>query len=201
MPRLQTIQALVGEGVFSHLLRFQPATPGTGAPLSALLEQAMAATASDAVAAVLLAETEGLVGASLARSPGLIREGDRPGEFPAIRDWLAFCGERLHRRTQSLVVAFACRERVVGSLPALASTPARAGLHLHAHAVAWPFRPFPQGVVDVEAAVRAVTDESAPLGLLHLLIDDRPAIGLGESAFLRGACWCAPLRRGMEVPV
>lgn len=200
VPRLHAVQALVGEGAFSHLLRFRPTSPEAVVQIDELIGQAMAATGADAVAAVVLAEVEGLVGAALSRSPGLIRPVDRPGEFPEIRNWMAFCGERLYRRAQALVVAFACRESAAMDLPSLGAAPPGGGLRIHAHAVAWPFRPFPQGLVDLDAAVRAVVAENSPLGLLHLLADDRPAVGLGRSAFVRGACWCAPLRRSTEAP-
>jgi hypothetical protein len=48
--------------------------------------------------------------------------------------------------------------------------------------------------LDLETSVRAVFEENEPLGLLHLIEDKRPAIGLGQSAFIRGACWCAPMK-------
>jgi anti-anti-sigma factor len=198
VPRLQTVQALVGTGTFSHLLRFRPRDGAAVAHLDELLAQALTETGAEAVAAVVLAEAEGLVGAALSRSPASLNRGEQPGEFPAIRDWIAFCGERLYRRTQTLVVAFAGRGAAAASLPTLAPWPGT-DLHLHAHVMAWPFRPFPQGVVDLETAVAAVTTDSAPLGLLHLLADDRPLVGLGRSAFVRGACWCAPLQPLSEV--
>jgi hypothetical protein len=34
--------------------------------------------------------------------------------------------------------------------------------------------------------------------LLHLIEDNRPAIGLGQSSFIRGACWCAAIKYGEE---
>jgi hypothetical protein len=198
VPRLQAVQALVGTGSFSHLLRFRPRDAGATVPLDELLAQALSATGAETVAAVVLAEAEGLVGAALARSPEHRNADEQPGEFPAIRDWIAFCGERLYRRTQALVVAFAGRGAAAASMPTLAPWPGT-DLYLHAHAMAWPFRPFPQGVVDLDTAVAAVTTDSAPLGLLHLLADDRPLVGLGRSALVRGACWCAPLLPLAEV--
>ena len=198
VPRLQAVQALVGEGTFSHLLRFRPTLPASIAPLEELLEQALQVAGSQAVAAVILAEAEGLVGAALARSPALRQAHEDPGAFPAVRDWIAFCGERVHRRAQTLIVAFAGRAAAVARLPILTPAPGT-DLHLHAHGVAWPFRPFPQGRVDLATAVRAVTADSAPLGLLHLLTDDRPLVGLGRTALVRGACWCAPLELTAEV--
>ncbi len=198
VPRLHTVQALAGDGAFSHLLRFRPETRDAFVSLDDLLEQALNATGADAVAAVILAEIDGLVGAALGRSPGLIRPGDRPGDFPEIRNWMAFCGERLYRRSQALVVAFAGREGKAAALPHMQPMPFRPGLRAHAHAVVVPFLSLPQGIIEVETSVRAAFAESAPLGLLHLLADDRPIGGLGQSTFVRGACWCAPLRMPVE---
>jgi anti-anti-sigma factor len=198
IPRLHAVQALAAEGAFSHLLRFRPDTKDAFVSLEDLLEQALQATGSGAVAAGILAEIDGLVGAALARSPGLIRAGDRPGDFPEIRNWIAFCGERLYRRSLALVVAFAARDANAAQLAPLAPMPFRPGLRAHAHAVVLPFRPLSQGVVDFESSVRAAFAESSPLGLLHLLGDDRPIGGLGQSTFIRGACWCAPLQLPME---
>jgi anti-anti-sigma factor len=193
LPQLNAIQSLVGEGKFSHLLRFSPAASNACVTLSDLYEQVLRTTRADAAALVCLAEVEGLVGASLARSPGCIQASDQPGEFPELREWLSFCGERVHHQSQVLVVAFFCRDPSHLLAAHLAPVPSRPGLLAHAHAVVLPFRPLPQGVLDLDASVATVFDDNTPLALLHLIDDDRPAVGLGESAFIRGACWCAPI--------
>lgn len=69
----------------------------------------------------------------------------------------------------------------------------------HAHAVVFPFRPLPQGVLDLETSVAAVFEDNTPMGLLHLIEDDRPIVGLGESSFIRGVCWCAPVHDPPEI--
>jgi anti-anti-sigma factor len=194
VPRLQVIQALIGEGSFSNLLRFHPEEKGNFLNLSDLYLQVLQMTQSDAAAMICLAEVEGLVGASLSRSPGLIQASDRPGDFPEICNWLGFCGERIHRQTQAMIVAFISRNPEHVSIPQLAPLPSRPEIRAHAHAAILPFRQLPQGVLDLETSVRAVFEENEPLGLLHLIEDKRPAIGLGQSAFIRGACWCAPMK-------
>jgi len=199
LPRLHVIQALVGEGKFSHLLRFRPVAKDACVKLSELYEQVLQVTQADAAAMVCLVEVEGLVGAALARSPGEIQASDQPGEFPELREWLSFCGERVHRQAQALVVAFFCRDPGHPLAAHLTPVPARPGLLAHAHAVVLPFRPLPQGVVDLETSVAAVFEDNMPLGLLHLIEDDRPAVGLGESAFIRGACWCAPVHESTKI--
>lgn len=198
VPRLHVIQALTGDGNFSHLLRFRPEEKGAFLTLSDLFLQVFQATKANAAAMVILAEVEGLVGAALSRSPGMIQASDRPGDFPEVRNWMAFCGERVHRQSQALVVAFASRDPSHATAPYLMSLPSRTEIHAHSHAVVLPFRSLPQGVVELESSVRAAFEESEPRGLLHLIEDNRPAIGLGQSAFIRGACWCAPLQFSTE---
>jgi anti-anti-sigma factor len=200
VPRLHAIQALTGEGAFSHLLRFRPQEKGDSITLAELFLQVFETTHANAAAMIILAEVEGLVGVALARSPGLIQPSDKPGDFPDVRTWLAFCGERLHRQTLALVVAFASRDPAHAAIPQLAPLPSHPEIRAHAHAVVLPFQPLPQGLLELEPAVRAVFKDSEPRALLHLIEDDRPAIGLGQSAFIRGACWCAPLQFSTETP-
>jgi hypothetical protein len=145
-----------------------------------------------------IVEIEGLVGAALSRSPGLIGQDDAPGRFPEIRDWMAFCGERVHARQQALLVSFAARHPGAELAPFLVPLPSRPDLFAHAHAVVLPFRPLQDGCIDLKENVHSSFEAAAPLDLLHLIEDDRPLVGLGQSAFIRGACWCAPLRDGKE---
>lgn len=194
VPRLALLDGLVLEGDFSHLLRFAPEEPGARLPLSSLAGQALDTLGADAAGFVMIAEVEGLVGASLSRSPGLIDAAARPAEFPEIRDWLVFCGERAHRAEQALVVGAVCRRddhALAEMLPAVPSAP---GLHCHAHAAVFPFRPLAQGRIEARQWVRKLFETGAPKAIMHLLEDDRPVLGLGQSAFVRGACWCAPLK-------
>ena len=198
VPSVFAIQAIVAEGDFSHLLRFRPLEKSAHLPLSTLIEEALTATASDAVALVCLAEIEGLVGAALSRSPGDIRTDDAPGTFPRIRDWMAFCGQRVHTRHSALLVSFAARRPPPELAPFLTPLPSQPEVFAHTHAVVFPFRPLPEGMLHLEEHVRMFYETLEPLDVLHLIEDDREAIGLGQSAFLRGACWCAPMRCGKE---
>jgi len=198
VPGLQAIQSLAGEGDFSHLLRFSPEEKGHFLNLSDLFLQVLQTTQSNAAAMIGLVEIEGLVGAALSRSPGLIQTADRPGYFPEIRNWMRFCGERIHGQAQALIVAFFSRDPAHASVSQLSPLPSRPEIRSHAHAVILPYRPLQQGVLELETSVGAVFEDNEPVGLLHLIEDDRSAIGLGQSAFVRGACWCAPLEFSKE---
>ena len=192
VPQLRVADALRATGAFTHILRFQPRDSGAPLKLDQLLEGAFATTGSKCIAAVILAEIDGLVGMSWARSPGLIAADTKPAEFPAIREWLSFSGERVHSGDLALVVAFACSGPLQGvALPALPSHP---DWFVHAHAAVFPFRPLPNGAIELAPTVQQLFASAAPQALLHLVEDDRPALGLGHSAFIRGACWCAPVQ-------
>ncbi len=198
IPRLHVIQSLSGEGDFSHLLRFSPGEKGNFLNISDLFLQVLQTTQSNAAAMIGIVEVEGLVGSSLSKSPGLISETDRPGDFPEIRNWLRFCGERIHSQTQALVVSFLSRDPSHSSIPHLSPLPSIPGLRVHTHASILPYRPLQQGILELESSVRTVFEDNEPIDLLHLIEDDRPLIGLGQSAFIRGACWCAPLQFSKE---
>jgi anti-anti-sigma factor len=193
VPRLVVADALRAEGRFSHLLRFHPGQNGAALPLATLMEGVLAVTGAATAGFALLAEIDGLVGVALARSPGLIDPAATPGAFPQIRDWLSFSGERVHAGAQALVVGFVSSSSGAPPAGALPPLPSRPGWRAHAHAAVFPFHPLPNGRIELGPTVRQVFGGAEPVAILHLLEDFRPALGLGQSSFVRGACWCAPV--------
>jgi len=63
----------------------------------------------------------------------------------------------------------------------------------HFHAAAFSYRPVQKGEIQLRAAVRALFEEQVLEGILHLLSDERAILGAGQSEFVRGACWLAPI--------
>ncbi len=194
IPEIHAIQSLTAEGAFSHLLRFTPQEDHPGLPLSELLGMAFDLTKSAAVVLVVVAEIEGLVGTALCRSPGLMKAGEEPGRYPDVLDWLSFCGERMHHERTGITVMFARKngdKLVVSDLTPMPSDP---HIFVHAHTLVFPYRPLPEGQIDLKKTVRGLFDGAEPIDILHLIEDNRPLVGIGQSAFLRGACWCSALR-------
>lgn len=192
VPELHGIQMLIADGDFSHTVRFQSDDTGLPMLLSHLVSRAMEQTQVQRMVMVCLAEVDGLVGVALDRSPGLIEAHDDPGAFPEIRDWLTFCGERLHARQTAIVVAFASRSESDAEAAGLVRLSATPGLWGHAHSVVMPHRPLPSGEIDLQEFVTGYFNAVAPLDVLHLIDDHRSGGGLGESGFVRGVCWVAP---------
>jgi hypothetical protein len=63
----------------------------------------------------------------------------------------------------------------------------------HFHAAAFSYRPVQRGQIDLKTSIKTLFEGQALEGILHLLTDDRTISGAGESEFLRGACWVAPI--------
>src|SRR5205085_2222036 len=72
----------------------------------------------------------------------------------------------------------------------LAVAPYPAG---HFHAAAFSYRALAKGPIELAATVESLFTGETLQGVLHLLGDDRPAAGAGQSEFTRGACWIAPI--------
>lgn len=194
-PEVRLLYGIRFAGPPRILARFEAAAGGAFA-LSALAAAALDLVAADRAGVIVVAETGGLVGASLRRSPALAE--DPPDfEFPEIRRWLSFTPDRAFVASQSLVVGLASRGAARDGAALFLRPMGPAGLAGHFHAAAFSHRPLARGPLELEATVAALFDSEAPRGLLHLLHDDRPG-GLGESAFLRGALWATPVAETIE---
>lgn len=199
IPEIHAVQAIAATGSFSTLLRFRPAKAGARMEFARMAATALETLNTDTAVLALLAECDGLVGATMARSPGTTAIAEQPDSFPEIRNWIHFCGERVHAGKSVLAVAFVARAEKAGRLqPYMGAMPSIPGILIHAHAAPFTFRPLPDGPVKAEDQIPALLEARDPLDLLHLLEDDRPLIGLGGSRFIRGACWCAPLYEDRE---
>ncbi len=197
VPELQCIQALHCSGGMSHFIRFAPQGNKTSVGMGELAEQVLQTTSSRMAAFVAVAEIEGIVGASLIRSPGFITEA-RDIAFPELKSWISFCGERVHSRQQALLFGLASRQRNGGSASYLPASGLYADLHMHVHAAVFPYQPLGSGAIQLNDTLHGLFTGAPPIALYHLVEDSRPGTGLGESDFIRGACWCAPIKNDQE---
>lgn len=192
IPQLYTIQALVCQGEMSHLIRFAPNDTANVFSITDMAEMALHHTRSNAAGFVVLGEIDGLVGANLIRSPGLINHGESL-EFPAIREWLSFCGERIHTNQQALLFGLAIRSKKNETVKLLSPILQSQRLHTHVHACVFPYQTLQNGKIDLDESIKKFFNGPPPIALLHLVNDSRATAGLGQSSLIRGACWCAPI--------
>jgi anti-anti-sigma factor len=198
---------IICRGEFSHLVRFR-APPAHPVALSELAHVCLEAAASDAVGLVVVAETAGLVGAwrrppSTSPAPGIAASNAAASAAhdaaTLLREWLSLTAEPAHAGTTTLVVGVAARRAdapLADHLRPLGRAPA---LRAHLHAAVFPYRPVPQRTIGVTPLVAGLLDQSLGVrAVLHLLDDGRPGRGAGESTFLRGLAWTAPIGRISE---
>jgi hypothetical protein len=141
---------------------------------------------------VMIAESAGLIGTALRRSPALRDSGNALFAFPQVRDWLSFAAEPVYTHALTLVVGVAARTAPQRLVPLLRPL-GQSALAAHFHAAVFSYRPVKKRELDSQAATANLFEVEAPQALLHLLNDNREITGAGESQFARGTCWMGPI--------
>lgn len=199
VPTMQVAYGVQCRGTFRQMQRFEPEEDGGRIPLSVLADRALALAETDLAAVVFLAETSGLVGARLRRSPaGSSAEPLDRWAHPEIRRWMSFSSDRQYSHSLALVVGILSRSDPARGLaadlvPLLRPLDRQSSVFGHCHAAVFSYRPFKKRKLDLAETISALFDHEDLQSVLHLLHDDRDYVGGGESEFLRGACWIAPL--------
>lgn len=198
VPELQTLYGVECSGDFTRLLRFEPAGADGSVPLSELAGVALEVANAPVACIVIAAESAGLIGASLRRSPGEPGGKVDPFAFPGAREWLSFTAESAYQRMSVVacgVIAHGHSESdaLAALLRPLAGADSTLG---HVHAAAFRFHPLQRGALQLAQAVRPWFEHDVAESVMHLLADDREPGAPNESRFTRGACWVAPLIAG-----
>ena len=193
LPEISVLYGLICEGRFTRLARFETSKEKGPVGLSSLAGSCLEMADSDVVGMVLVAESVGLVGAALKRSPALEASPEAPFEHPGIRRWLSFTPERVYARSVNLVVGLALRGDAGELDPFVRPLGKSNGMAGHFHAAAFTYGPVKRGEINLRETVSTLFETERPLGVLHLLHDSRPILGVGESEFSRGACWFGPI--------
>jgi anti-anti-sigma factor len=196
VPRLEALYGVRCEGKFGRLLRFESNAAGGPVPLRTLAAACLETAGAETAGMVIVAESAGLMGAALRRSPVARPDGAAESIFglPQIRQWLSFSPQRCFGRALVLVGGVAATRRVAPLYPLLRPMGRDAAVCAHLHAAAFGYRPMQKGRIELETYVRNLFEGGGLQGVLHLLTDDREIAGAGESEFLRGACWTAPVK-------
>jgi anti-anti-sigma factor len=197
VPEVAMLYGICCEGGFSHHLRFSPGDQARDVGLSEIVSTCLKTAEAETAGIVIVAESTGLVGAALRRSPATEPNNTAPRfDHPNIRKWVTFTAEPAHAGSLCLVVGVASDSAAAGPLQPLLRPVSRAGTGIsgHFHVAAFPYRAIQKGRLELDATVGVLFENQGPKGLLHLLWDAREATGAGESRFVRGACWVGSIR-------
>jgi len=191
VPSVQALYAIRFRGAPSHQLRFESNSPDAGVPLSDIVRACASLAGTSSVGIVMAADIAGLVCARLRRSPA---RGAVNFDFPAVREWLSFTPEREFARFSCLVTGLASASPTPSQAPFL--RPVSDEHHGHFHAAVTAFRSLPRGKLPVGEIVSTWLQPRSLISVVHLLRDERPIEGAGESEFQRGVCWLFPIADG-----
>jgi anti-anti-sigma factor len=203
-PTVQMLYGLCYRGVCSAQFRFEPdgaeraGADGGGITLSALAEAALKAIDADAACVVFMAESDGLIGATLRASPGTLTEGVDPLMLPDAQRWLSVTHEPAHARSTVVATGVIARHGALpGEAAVLRPLGAAGGIEGHVHAAVYRFRPLKHGQLDLAETLRPLFEHAPADTVMHLLGDDRDeGQAPAESRFMRGVCWVSPIRAG-----
>jgi anti-anti-sigma factor len=196
LPRMRMLYGLVVRGEFALRTRFESgATPRGVVGLGSLLEHLLDETGWPGGVFTLVAESACVIGAALRRSPDQDWEG-APWEFPRVRDWLSLTTERTNEKGLVVVVGVGHRRPPPDLAPFLRPVSAASATAVHCHAAVFPYRPVPQSGLELPQFLGALFETNSARSVLHLVHDERPAEGLGQTDLLRGTVWMSPLSSG-----
>ncbi len=193
VPKIQTLYGITCSGELSQCVRFEVGGETGEAPFSQLAEAVLSLLSADTAGLVMIAETAGIVGAALRRSPGVKPAEEALFDHPGLREWLSFAPERHHGRNMVLAAGVASRRERTDLAAFLRPLGGETGPTGHFHAAAFSHRALPKGPISLNATLTAMFEGQSLLGVWHLLNDTRPIVGAGESLFVRGAVWAAPI--------
>ena len=189
VPELHVLYGLSCEADFTHLIRFESSGVESPISLDEVVRTALEIAGTPTIGLAMIAESAGLVGAALRRSPATAAiSKSAPFEYPEIQSWLSFSAERLYSRSLALVSGIAAGPECP-SLNAFLRPLSSGGPMGHFHAAAFSYRPLKKGSLDLNNAVQGLFETETLQGVLHLLTDERAAAGAHQSEFVRGACW------------
>ena len=193
IPELQVLYALVCEGHFASLARFEAnSEPGT-VPLSDLAEAALEISGAATAGIAMIAESAGLIGAALRQAPTQSAFKGELFHYPEARRWLSFSPEHSHMRSLAVIAGVASRTPNGSLAPMLRPIGPGSSITGHFHAAAFSYRPIQQGRVDLKTTIKSVFEAETLQGVLHLLADDRESAAVAQSEFVRGSCWISPI--------
>ena len=195
VPRIMTFYNICCGGEFAKLLRFESNPSAGSVRFGRAIAACMAAVGGPAIGIVMVAESAGILGASLKRSP-VGESGQSIFRYPEIRQWLSFSPVRSYCRSVAVIAGVAAQEPAPAALaPLLRPMNTDPCLVGHFHAAAFGYHPLRKGNIELEPLVKRLFETGGLQGVIHLLVDNRPGVGAGESEFTRGACWIGPLGR------
>ena len=189
VPKVNLLYGSLFEGRFSHMIRFEAMERDSKVFLSRLMDHLSQLMPFERAGMVMVAESSGLVGVSLAVDPMDVGSGHPLFSFPEIKQQVTVTTEPGFSGMLALVtgiVSTVDEDRTNGHFRPLALTSSLMG---HFHAAVFSYHPLKKHWKDPREVISTLVEEHQFESILHLLNDQRSHMGIGESEFRAGTCW------------
>lgn len=194
VPRIGTLYSVSCKGKFERFLRFDSQPQSGPTSLTNIITACMETAEAPLAAMVIVAESSGVLGASLKRPP--VGRHEALFHHPEVRQWLSFSPVRSYPRSVLLVAGVVAKPPCPAALaPLVRPVNRNSALAGHFHAAVFGYRPLRKGYIELEPTVTHLFEGGGLQSVLHLVSDDRANSGSGETEFTRGACWTGPISR------
>ena len=192
-PKAQLLYAACFNDAFTEAARFSARMPARDVRLSDLLDAALEWSEPGLIGITLVGETSGLVGASLIKALPAQEHGLDFFAHPAVRSRLAFTPEPEYSEETAVVAGVVSRGAPEKNRGFLRLVDGKREIWAHLHAALFSFCAMPAGRILPGKFIRELAETEKLKAVLHLLNDERPVVGIGESSFRGGALWTTPL--------
>lgn len=175
---------------FSHLVRFESDVNNESIRLSDLIDQLKEIAGSQQIAIVMIAESAGLIGASLNASP---IEGKPIFSFPEIKETINFTTEPAHNKSLTITAGLISDKNQANLIKFLRPLIPQKQTFAHLHSAVFSYLPIKKTDINLSETIDYLFETSELKDILHLTNDSREINGQGESRFVHGFCWIAPI--------
>lgn len=193
LPEVNALYSITCKGEFGSMTRFDPAKEKEVIGFSELIEAGFNISGKDTIAIAAVAESAGIVGANLIKSPVADESGiEDIFSFPNIQNCISFTSEKSYIGSLVVIFGVASKEQS-GDLGEFLRPLGSTGLFGHFHAMIFSYEPFMKGKLDLKETIKNLFDRQSLQSVIHLLSDERDIVGAGESEFVRGGLWVSPI--------
>ena len=189
-PEINALYSLQAEGNFSNRITFEPLELNSSITLTDLIAGFTKTTGLGQFVFLVIAECDGLVGASLNTPPV---NGKPLFEFPDIRENIHFTTELAYPKMLTVSLGFYSAEPSEQVRKYLRPQKPGSSAFIHTHTSVFPFQSLPKNEKSAGKLISHLFEGGQIMDVLHLINDSRELAGIGESAFKQGVAWIGKL--------
>ncbi|HPG31924.1 MAG TPA: hypothetical protein PLQ81_14140, partial [bacterium] len=194
IPKINILYGFTMTGDFDSYFRFESKDDKNGVKFSELIKTAVELSETGTAGIILVAETTGMVGVSLRKSPLLPEpESNSIFDYPQIRTNLNFTIEPAFKRCLTVTIGIADKNNNAVLNPFVRKISNNSDIYAHFHSLIFTYQPLRKNDIELDSTIASLFEKQSLLSILHLINDERNITGIGQSEFSRGVCWFAPV--------